>query len=281
MPWWLLLVSTIGQPAAAEAPRDTTRIAAARITEDGLRVHAVESPLQSAATEIRVLSSPDITAAAPAPVVYVLPVEAARESRYGDGLREIQERGLATRFRAHFVAPTFARLPWYADHPRQADGQQERYFVQVVVPFIERTYPVRAGRAGRLLLGFSKSGWGAWSLLLRHPEMFERAVAWDAPLMLDRPGPYGSGEIFGDDATFRRYELSARLRSEADRWRGTGAARLLHCGYDNFRNEHLRMEQLLTELQIHRQFRDGPRRKHDWHSGWVAEALEMLLNEAP
>lgn len=30
--------------------------------------------------------------------------------------------------------------------------------------------------------------------------------------MMDRPGLYGSGDIFGDDATFRRYEVSALLR---------------------------------------------------------------------
>ena len=49
----------------------------------------------------------------------------------------------------------------------------------------------------RLLLGFSKSGWGAFSLLLRYPERFGKAAAWDAPLMQERPDRFGMGEILG------------------------------------------------------------------------------------
>jgi enterochelin esterase-like enzyme len=73
---------------------------------------------------------------------------------------------------------------------------------------VERTYPARAAAGGRLLLGFSKSGWGAWTLLLRHPERFAKAAAWDAPLMLDAPGKYGSGPIFGTPENFERYRLT-------------------------------------------------------------------------
>jgi hypothetical protein len=27
------------------------------------------------------------------------------------------------------------------------------------------------------------------------------------------------------------------------------------------------------------EYKDGPERKHDWHSGWVAEAVEFLAAE--
>ena len=43
-----------------------------------------------------------------------------------------------------FVAPTFSHLPWYADHPTKPEIRQETYFLKVVVPFIDKTYPVRA-----------------------------------------------------------------------------------------------------------------------------------------
>ena len=58
---------------------------------------------------------------------------------------------------------------------------------------IEQHYPARADRDGRLLVGFSKSGWGAYSLLLRHPDRFGKAAAWDAPLMEERAGPLRHG----------------------------------------------------------------------------------------
>lgn len=251
----------------------------------GVWRHTLRSPRQSGETELRVLLPPDLEAAwrkeptsAPrVPVVYLLPVEANRESRYGDPIRELLDRKLHERFGVVFAAPTFSRLPWYADHPNRDDSRQEAYFMEDIVPLVESRYPVKAERAGRMLLGFSKSGWGAWALLLLHPDRFERAAAWDAPLMMDRPGLYGSGDIFGDVATFRRYEISALLRQRAEKMRGPAAPRLVLTGYGNFRSEHERTHVLLDDLSVPHVYRDGPKRLHDWHSGWVAEALELLM----
>ncbi len=116
-------------------------------------------------------------------------------------MKEVKKLDLHNKIGVIFVVPTFSHLPWYADHPTKPEVRQETYFVKVVVPFIDKTYPVKAEAAGRLLLGFSKSGWGAWSLLLRHPDLFSKAAAWDAPLMMDKPGKYGSGDIFGAPTT--------------------------------------------------------------------------------
>ncbi|HEY3787861.1 MAG TPA: alpha/beta hydrolase-fold protein [Urbifossiella sp.] len=64
--------------------------------------------------------------------------------------------------------------------------------MKVFVPFIDKTYPVRAEAGGRLLLGFSKSGWGAYSLRMRHPDLFGKAAAWDAPLIQENFDAYRS-----------------------------------------------------------------------------------------
>jgi len=87
------------------------------------------------------------------------------------------------------------------------------YLIQVVLPFVEKEYLAQALPEARLLLGFSKSGWGAFSLLLRHPGVFGKAVAWDAPLTVDRPGQYGSGPIFGTQENFDRYRVLTIRRS--------------------------------------------------------------------
>jgi S-formylglutathione hydrolase FrmB len=208
------------------------------------------------------------------PVVYLLPVEAGRGNRFGDGLLEAKKLGLADKFQVIFVAPTFAHLPWYADHPSRSDLQQEKYFLDVVVPFIERTYPVVAERGGRLLLGFSKSGCGAFSLILRHPDRFGKAAAWDAPLMMERSGKYGSGEIFGPGDNFEHYRITKLLEEHAKEFRGD--PRLFHFGYGSFRDEHRQADSLMEKLGVARVYRDGPQRRHDWHSGWVAEAVEWL-----
>jgi len=245
--------------------------------EHGFLVHDVASSFQSGKTQMRVLLPEDLKAGRQYPVIYVLPVEAKNESRYGDGLLEIQKLDLHNKHRTIFVAPTFSHLPWYADHPTDPDIRQESYFVKLVVPFIEKTYPAISNPEGRLLLGFSKSGWGAWSLLLRHPDVFGRAAAWDAPMMMDRQGKYGSAEVFGTQENFEKYRIVDLLRTGRDSL-GPGK-RLILTGYGSFRKEHEQVHSLMDELKIPHEYRDGPQRKHDWHSGWVAEAAELLVEK--
>lgn len=260
---------------------DEPTITTAKSDPAGWIFHDVESEYQAGATQIRVLLPPDLKPDERLPVIYLLPVEAARESRYGDSLTEILSQQLHSKHRALYVAPTFSHLPWYADHPTDAEIRQESYLLKVVIPFIEEHYPAQKTPRGRKLLGFSKSGWGAWSLLLRHPETFGAAVAWDAPLMMDWPSKYGSQPIFGTEENFRCYGIASLLRSNADSLKAQ--TRLILLGYggngsSGFRQELLQTHELLNELEIPHYFADGPERKHDWHSGWLSEAIPPLLH---
>jgi S-formylglutathione hydrolase FrmB len=265
------------QPMKKSAPAtiEPATISEATKDESGFLVHEVKSPYQAGTTRIRVLLPANVDKNRKYPVVYVLPVEAGIENRYGDGLTEIQKRKLHHRLDAVFVAPTFSHLPWYADHPTRKDLRQEAYLLNVVVPFVEKTYPVGGAMTERLLLGFSKSGWGAYSMLLRNPQVFGKAAAWDAPLMLDKPGKYGSGDIFGAEANFARYHVARLLEANAANL--ATPRRLILLGYGNFRHDHQAAHELMDKLKVAHIFRDGPERKHDWHSGWVKEAVELLL----
>ncbi|HEX4611769.1 MAG TPA: alpha/beta hydrolase-fold protein [Urbifossiella sp.] len=254
-------------------------VGAGKRAADGIITHEVKSPYQSGPTLVRVLPPDDIEKGRPCPVVYVLPVEVGTESRYGDALAEVRRLGLHNRLKAAFVAPTFSALPWYADHPTRPELRQEAHLLAVVVPFVQRTYPVRADADGRLLLGFSKSGWGAYSLLLRNPDVFGRAAAWDAPLMMDAPGRYGSGDAFGTPENFRRHELTRLVEQRAAVLRERN--RLVLTGYGNFRDDHQRFHALLEKLNVPHDYRDGPQVKHDWQAGWVEEATRLLLPATP
>ena len=53
--------------------------------------------------------------------------------------------------------------------------------------------------------------------------------------------------------------------------------RLILLGHGGFSQPHQQMHALLDELKIPHEYRDGPERTHDWHSGWVSEAVELLL----
>ncbi|MGE3819258.1 MAG: alpha/beta hydrolase-fold protein, partial [Isosphaeraceae bacterium] len=187
--------------------------------------------------------------------------------------------GLHQRRRAIFAAPSFAQLPWYADHPTDPDVRQESHFLHAVLPSVEKDFPARREPNGRLLLGFSKSGWGAFSLLLRHPNLFGKAAAWDAPLMMERPGRYGSGPIFGTPANFEGYRLTRLVEKDG---RSLGESpRLIHLGRGNFQAEHAAFERLMTNLGVPHRHLDGPVREHRWESGWLSEAVEALLPTDP
>jgi S-formylglutathione hydrolase FrmB len=240
----------------------------------GCFVHTLTSPHQAGATHVRVLMPDHVEAEARYPVVYVLPVEPGRQTRWGDGLREVTKHDLHNKHATIFVFPTFADLPWYADHPTNSAIRQETYFVKVVVPLVEANYPVSDKR---LLLGFSKSGWGAWALLLRHTDLFQRAAAWDAPLMMARLGKYGTSGIFGTQKNFDQYRLANLLREKAAELQGE--TRLIFTGYGNFREHHQQAHQLLQDLGIPHRYRNGPQRPHAWHSGWLPEAVELLLSD--
>jgi esterase/lipase superfamily enzyme len=244
----------------------------------GVRIHRVQSEFQSSETLIRVLLPDQICPGECLKTLYLLPVEPNLEQRYGDGLIEARKLDLANKYHVICVAPTFSRLPWYADHPTDRTLRQESHFVKVVVPAIERLYPALPQRDGRWLLGFSKSGYGAWTLLLRHPQMFAKAVAWDAPLMKTAPDQFGMGPIYGSPENFANYRIDQLLRDRAAMLRDDARLRLIHLGFGNFREHHQQAESLLQELRIPHDYVDGTKLEHTWHSGWVGTAVERLLN---
>jgi S-formylglutathione hydrolase FrmB len=241
--------------------------------DDGFRVHTLRSEHQSGATEIKVLLPDRLEKDRRYAVVYVLPVEPGSEARFGNGLLEVKKLDLHNKHGLVFVQPTFSQLPWYADHPTDPKIRQETYFLEVVVPFIEKEYPVAKEARGRLLLGFSKSGWGAFSLLLRHPETFGKAVAWDAPLNMKRP-QFGMAAIVGDQDTFEKYRVWTLLEQKAEK---LGAQKRLGlAGYANFGEHHQALHERMTALKIPHEYRDEKKARHTWDAGWLEPAVQFL-----
>jgi hypothetical protein len=93
--------------------------------------------------------------------------------------------------------------------------------------------------------------------------------------MKDKPNQYGMGDIFGTQENFEKYQITKLLEERAVELRGQN--RLILTGYGEFHLQHQDCHKLLNKLQIPHEYRDGPERKHDWRSGWVEEAVELLL----
>ncbi len=70
----------------------------------------------------------------------------------------------------------------------KGDWQYEDFFFQELIPYVEKTYRVRAEKRYRAVSGLSMGGGGTYMYALHHPEMFSSACplsAYIGPLSLD------------------------------------------------------------------------------------------------
>ena len=179
----------------------------------GEETHRIRSPRQGGETTVRIFTPDNAEPEHAQTILYVLPVEAGATTRWGDPADEVRRSDLASEHGLIVAIPTFSALPWYADHPSDPELQQESYLLKDVLPLVERLHAADSGPPERLLVGFSKSGWGAWALLLRHPDLFSKAAAWDAPLMQETPDRFGMEPIFGSQSNFDRYQITPWFRT--------------------------------------------------------------------
>jgi len=97
--------------------------------------------------------------------------------------------------------------------------------------------------------------------------------------VLERELLSGMEGIFGTQENFEKYQITRLLQQRADELRRS--KRVILLGYGNFRQPHQKVHALLQKLGIPHDYRDGPEPKHDWHSGWVEEAVSLLLQHSP
>jgi hypothetical protein len=225
-------------------------------------VETVESRHQRTANYLRTVRPKQVAER----TLLVLPVTADISGQWGDGFYEALRLDLANRYGMNVAAPSFSDLPWYADHPENGKLAQERYLLEDILPRL-------SGRV--LLVGFSKSGNGAMTLLLRHPERFAAAAAWDAPLLLEAPGKYGSGPIYGTAENFAGYYIPALLEKRAAELRGR-RARIAISGHGGFEGQVTGAHERMEALGIPHEYDNATRRQHHWSSGWLDGAVATL-----
>ena len=243
---------------------------------DGILTYTVTSEYLKGPNAVEVLLPEPLETGKRYPVLTILPVERGTGDRWGSGIREARRTNVHNSCGLICVAPAFDSTPWYADHPTDPTVRHESYLLKVVLPLVEGRHPVLARPQGRLLIGFSKSGWGAFSLLLRHPDVFGRAAAWDAPMMEQAPRKYGMEGNFGTQENFERYKITALVERRADRLK-RGPARLVLMGYGNFRRQTEAMHRKMLALGIPHVYDNATERRHHWASGWFAGAVRRMM----
>jgi autotransporter-associated beta strand protein len=214
----------------------------------------------------------------------------AGQGQYGDNIEEALRINLANRYNAIVICPSYSasQPPWYANNPTNPSIQQESYFLQAY-PMVEALYPQPAWTSGhphRVLAGFSKSGWGACSLGVRHPELFDGIVPWDAPLTDTSIGGWlyytlaSNDSVFGTTNNYWYYQINSNISNNVAALRlGTNRFGMLSMITNNPVHTTSGTVYIYNELNsfsISNTYWLRPDYLHRWYSGWVDDAARFL-----
>ncbi|MEZ0389583.1 MAG: alpha/beta hydrolase-fold protein [Verrucomicrobium sp.] len=244
----------------------------------------LSSPCQSGSTSVQVILPDPLDREKRYPVLYVLPVEPEGSYRFGNGMAEAKKADVANKYQVICVAPSFKVVPWYGNHATDLTIRQDDFMVQTLIPEIDRRYPTVAQQEGRWLLGFSKSGWGACTLLLRHPEVFGYAATWDSPFLLKGDdtgkgwGPIGIDKVYGTKEAFLKQLPTTLSRDRTASFQGRPRL-ILGVGKD-WRSHVEGMHALLEQLQFPHLYLTDLMVWHRWDTGWFAPLTEELVKMA-
>jgi hypothetical protein len=209
--------------------------------------------------------------------VYVLPVEPGEGTTFGDGLQVIQSLNLQNQYNLTVIEPSFSINPWYADNPLDASSQEDTFMATDLQPWVKANLST-SGSEQHWLIGFSKSGIGGQTLILRHPDKFSLAATWDFPADMDAYDEYGdnSSDSYGTDANFQaNYRLAAAfLAAHAAPFQASN--RIWIGGYQLFQQDVADYDTLLTAQGIQHTTETPTAMTHAWDSGWVPIALAAL-----
>jgi S-formylglutathione hydrolase FrmB len=275
------LISIFSTPGATSG---SMTVQAPTVDANGVKYYTVSSPHQGGRSQtVRVLEPTNPAPGRPRRLLYVLPVEAGktnRGSQYGDGLEELILLNVPNRFNLTLIAPSFAYEPWYGDNSTAQANAMESFIGQDLVPWGDTFLPPGT-EPQRLLIGFSKSGNGALSLIFRHPEIFSAAAAWDAPTQLKAISLYpGLGLNFGTQDNYDRYVIPSLVKADAKPFLSSN--RLWISGDQGFWTAD--MDLLHSQMQaagVRHTWVTGQSRAHNWNSGWLDGAVTALDATAP
>jgi pimeloyl-ACP methyl ester carboxylesterase len=125
-----------------------------------------------------------------------------------------------------------------------------------------------------VLVGFSKSGLGAWNIARAIPEAVWRTIIFDAPVARAALPPWGTAPFYADDAA---WQVDLPIRG-VDAFRGAMPAThsLVLISGAAFHGEMLALSQALGQAGVTHTFLPRPHLAHHWGSGWIEAGLELL-----
>jgi S-formylglutathione hydrolase FrmB len=178
------------------------------------------------------------------------------------------------------------RDAWYTDGATVPNEKFESYFIEELIPDVERRFRAIASREGRAVAGLSMGGYGSLKFGLKHPELFALAASMSGALGApswtpDQPIPDfvrpSVTRVYGAAGTeTRRANDIFRLVSELTPERTTALPYFyLDCGTeDSLIGSNREFSALLLEKKVKHEFRQLPG-THSWPY-WDRQVQEIL-----
>ena len=227
---------------------------------------------------VRILAPDNPSPNYPHTFLFALPVEPGLDpSTYGDGLDQLRQLDVQNQYNATIVEPAFPIDPWYADNPLNPTIDYETFTATILPTWIDSTFD-SGGTDKNLLIGFSKSGYGALDLLFKHSSTFDAAAAWDFPADMATYDAFGSSSSgdYGTDANFQNnYRMTGNF---IDSWKApfTTEDRIWISGYDVFQADVADFDALLTSHGVLNTLSPQTLNAHTWSGGWLPDAVAGL-----
>jgi pimeloyl-ACP methyl ester carboxylesterase len=125
-----------------------------------------------------------------------------------------------------------------------------------------------------ILVGFSKSGPGAWNIARRIPELVHGTIIFDAPVARDNLPPWGTAPFYKDNAAWQE-DLPLRTCGQFQRAMPPHHQLVLVSG-TGFHAEMCALSDKLSGIGLKHVFLPRPDMKHHWNAGWVEEGLSTI-----
>ncbi|MBC8039070.1 MAG: hypothetical protein H7Y06_00855 [Opitutaceae bacterium] len=287
---WLLLSCILVSLVGAQTPATFTAERHANPPKPGIVSFSVTAPgYQKGTNRLEVLCPDVMPAGKRFPVLIVLPVNTGIDGNWGSPIEEMRKLNLHNLYQVICVVPAYDVEPWFGDMPAApASGgpriRQQAYVTDVVVPLLDREFPTQAERSGRFLIGFSKSGFGAFGLLLRNPGMFDRAAIYDCADPVPKADIYdswGFSASYGPRANFdKEFHIPTLIARNKEHFQGNTRRITLLAGslaYGGVETIHT----ALKENKVAYTYLVFPGMGHSWNAGWLKLAAASLLPNPP
>jgi pimeloyl-ACP methyl ester carboxylesterase len=124
-----------------------------------------------------------------------------------------------------------------------------------------------------VLVGFSKSGLGAWNLARELGDALAATVIFDAPMARLQTPPWDAARFYPDDAAWQRDLPALHVPQMTGRFAPGPLIMVTGC---KFHDEMVQVSRRMAQAKIDHCLLPQPQREHHWQSGWLQDALAGL-----